>query len=116
MLVVLCSPLFLAVGLHVGFAAYYCRKYLRVPYLAGVVVLLAAEMTAYAFMTERVSLAVLAWTFGGVLLVTVAWHGMFCQRRDLIDGCNFEYLAPGHLLFLSAAFLLPMLDRFGGQH
>jgi hypothetical protein len=113
-LIVLLSPLLLAVGLHVGFAAYYLRQFLRLPYVLGVILLLSAEMAAVAFAIQ-VSWGLSAGIFGAVLLLTVVWHVLFCSRSSLVEGCNLEYLAPWHLLFLNAAILLPMLAGVAGQ-
>ena len=72
----------------------------------------AAEMFAVACWLRPVAWTVSLGIFGGLLLVTLLWRVISCRREQLIEGCNLEYLATVHLLFVLAAVMLRFWDSF----
>ena len=103
------SPLMILLGFHIAGLALLSRKYLRVPYIVGVSVLMAGlSLPLIATRGDHPVWIPLAAVFLVQILVFGA-HAIGYTKQELFDGGNVEYIAPAHMMLCIMFLLLPAI-------
>ena len=105
---VLLSPLFVVLGMHLALLSFGIRKYLRVPYLVALMGLHGVCLVPLWLPSwDYPRLAVTAVTVIVMLFVIVPV--VIRGRDEVLEGGNIENTAPAHMVLVMAYLLLPAI-------
>lgn len=108
--ILMVSPIMLLLGFHIVGLAMLGRKYLRIPYILGVAILMAAVSTLLLLQRTPdtpIWMPVAAMLF--VQLLVIGAHLLNCSKEDLLEGGNCEHIVPAHMMLCLMFLMLPSL-------
>lgn len=106
-LLLLLSPLFLFLGIHVAGLAMLIRSYLRIPYFATFTMLYVLLLIpAWVWYGSHV------WTllFGSSVVLLASLIPLGHGREEAMNGSNFENAAPAHIVLILVYVFVPAFD------
>ncbi len=101
------SPLLILLGFHIAGLAMLARKYLRIPYIVCVSIMMALLSVPLIFLRGNHPIWI---PLAAVLFVQVlvfAAHAIGYTKQELLDGGNLEYIAAAHMMLCVMFLLLP---------
>lgn len=108
--ILMVSPIMLLLGFHIVGLAMLGRRYLRIPYILSVAILMAAESTLLLLQRTPdtpIWMPVAAMLF--VQLWVIGVHLLDCGKEDLLEGGNCEHIVPAHMMLCLMFLMLPSL-------
>lgn len=101
------SPLLILLGFHVAGMAMLSRKYLQIPYIVGVSVLMAGLSLPLIALRGHHPVWIPLAAILFVQMLVFGAHAFGYTKQELLDGGNVEYIAPAHMMLCVMFLLLP---------
>jgi hypothetical protein len=114
--IIVLSPFFIFLGMHIPLLAHYAWDKLRIPYVIAMPLLFASEMAAVGWLVfAPEQRALVLWPYGALLLLVTLLSLLAAlladeKRKRLLEGPdNVEGFLPAHIIFILITFLMPAI-------